>query len=91
MTGVTLNRLLRNNRSMVRWICIVMARDKVSSTSLHFKHVIQNLDVVRNTSRLRWLGCVERSTGQIAEVCKLNVVARKRLGRPKKAGMKSGG
>ena len=30
------------------------------------------------TSRIRWLGHVERSTGWIAEVSKLNVVAQKR-------------
>ena len=91
MTAATLNRLLRNDRSMVRWICNVKAKDKFSSDSLLLKRGIQNLDVVHHTSRLRWLGCIERSRGYIAEVCKLNIVARKRLGRPKKPGMKSDG
>ena len=36
------------------------------------------------TSRIRWLGHVERSTGWIAEVSKLNVVAQKRRSRPTK-------
>ena len=36
------------------------------------------------TSRIRWLGHVERSTAWIAEVSKLNVVAQKRRSRPKK-------
>ena len=36
------------------------------------------------TSRIRWLGHVEHSTGWIAEVSKLNVVAQKRRGRPTK-------
>ena len=36
------------------------------------------------TSRIRLLGHVERSTGWIAEVSKLNVVAQKRLSRPTK-------
>ena len=31
------------------------------------------------TSRIRWLGHVQRSTGWVAEVSKLNVVAQKRL------------
>ena len=31
---------------------------------------------------MRWLGHVECSTGWITEVCKLNVVAQKRPGRP---------
>ena len=34
------------------------------------------------TSRIRWLGHVERSTGWIAEVSKLYVVAQKRRSRP---------
>ena len=37
-----------------------------------------------HTSRIRWLGHVERSTGWIAEVSKLNVVAQKRRSRPTK-------
>ena len=36
------------------------------------------------TSRIRWLGHVDRSTGWIAEVSKLNVVAQKKLSRPTK-------
>ena len=34
------------------------------------------------TSRIRWLGHVERSTGWIAEVSKLNVVAQKTRSTP---------
>ena len=46
MTAATLNRLLRNDHSMVRWICNDKARDKISSDSLLLKRGIQNLDVV---------------------------------------------
>ena len=35
-------------------------------------------------SKTRWLGHVERSTGWIAEVSKLNVVAQKKRSRPTK-------
>ena len=35
-------------------------------------------------AQVRWFGHVEHSTVWIAEVCKLNVVAQKRPGRPKK-------
>ena len=34
-----------------------------------------------STSRIRWLGHVERSTGWVADVSKLNVVAPKRRSR----------
>ena len=81
----TLNRLRRNDHAMIRWICNVRAKDEVSSDSLLTKLGIQDLDVVLRTSRMRWFGHVERSTGWIAEVCKLNVVAQKRSGRPKKS------
>ena len=44
----------------------------------------QDLDVEPRTSRIRWLGHEERSTGWIVEVSKLNVVAKKRRSRPTK-------
>ena len=70
---------------MIRWICNVRAKDEVSSDSLLTKLGIQDLDVVLRTSRMRWFGHVERRTGWIAEVRKLNVVAQKRSGRPRKS------
>ena len=71
----TLNRLRRNDRAMIRWICNVRAKDEISSDSLLTKLGIQGLDVVLRTSRMRWFGHVEHSTGWIAEVRKLHVVA----------------
>ena len=56
----TLNRLRRNDRAMIRWICNVRAKDEVSSDSLLTKLGIQDLDVVLRTSRMRWFGHVER-------------------------------
>ena len=81
----TLNRLRRNDRAIIRWICNVRAKDEVSSDSLLTKLGIQDLDVVLHTSRMRWFGHVEHSTGWIAEVRKLHVVAQKRSGRPRKS------
>ena len=84
MTAATLNHLRRNDHAMIRWICNVKAKDEVSSDTLISKLGIQDLDMVLRTSRVRWFGYVERSTGWIAKVRKLNVVAQKRPGRPKK-------
>ena len=84
MTATTLNRLPRNDCAMIRWNCNVKAKDEVSSDSFLSKLGIQDLDMVLCTSRMRWFGHVERSTGWIAKVCKLNIVAQKRPGRPKK-------
>ena len=85
MKADTLNRLRRNDRAMIRWICNVKAKDEVSSDSLLTKLGIQDLDVVLRTGRMRWFGHIERSTGWISEVRKLNVVAQKRSGRPRKS------
>ena len=70
---------------MIPWICNVKAKDKVSSDSLLTKLGIQDLDVVLRTGRIRWFGNVERSTGWISEVRKLNMVAQKRSDRPRKS------
>ena len=42
----TLNRLRRNDRAMIRWICNVKAGDEVSSDSLLSKLGLQDIDVV---------------------------------------------
>ena len=73
--------LLRNDCAM---ICNVKTKEEVSSESLLTKLGMQDLDVVLRTRRMRWFGHVEHSTGCIAEECKLNVVAQKRPGRPRK-------
>ena len=52
-----------------------------SKTPLLSKPGIHDLDVEPRTSRIGELGHVERSTGWIAEVSKLNVVALKRRSR----------
>ena len=57
----------------------------VCSGSLLTKLGIQDLDVVLRTGRMRWFGHVERSTGWISEVRKLNVVTQERSGRPRKS------
>ena len=75
MKADTMNRLWRNDRVMMHWICNVKAKDEISSESLLTKLGIQDLDFVLRTSGMRWCGHVELSTGWIAEVRKLNVGA----------------
>ena len=74
-----------NYDELVSLMLHVKAKDEVSSDSHLTKLRIQDLDVVLRTSRKRWFGHVERSTGWISEVLKLNVVAQKRSGRPRKS------
>ena len=82
-TSNTLNRLRRNDRAMIRWICRVKPLDDVSSESLLARLGVKDLEEVLRTSRMRWLGHVERSTGWIAQVRDHTVVAQKAPGRPK--------
>ena len=56
MTAATFNRLRRNDRAMIRWICNVKAKDEVSSDSLLSKLGFQDLEMVLRTSRMRWFG-----------------------------------
>ena len=63
MNADTLNRLRHNDRAIIHWICNVKAKDEVSSESLLTKLGIQDLDVVLPTSKMRWFGHVECSTG----------------------------
>ena len=70
----TLNRLRRNDRAMIRWICNVKAKGETP-----FSQTLASWTWMWcRTSRIRWFGHVGRSTSWIAEVRKLNVVARKR-------------
>ena len=57
----------------------------VSSDSLLSKLGLQDIDVVLRSSRMRWCGHVECSKGWIAQVRKLNIVAQKRSGKPRKS------
>ena len=79
----TVNHLRHNNRTMIHWICNIEARD-VSSNSLLKMLGIQDMDVVLRTNRLRWFGHIERSTGWISLVRKLEVPSEKRPERQKK-------
>ena len=83
-TAATQNRLWHNKLAQINWICNVKVRDEFISDSLLSKPIIQDLDVEPHTSRIRLVGHVERGTGWIAEVSKLNVVAQKRRSRPTK-------
>ena len=84
MAAATQNSLWRNELAKIHWICNLKVRDEFTYDSILSKPGIQDLNVEPHTSRIRWLGHVERGTGWIAEVSKLNVVAQKRRSGPTK-------
>ena len=83
-TADTMNRLRRNDRAMLRWLCNVKVNDKSSLDSILSKLGLQDIETLLRTNRLRWFGHVERNTGWINHVRNLEVQSQqKRPGRPK--------
>lgn len=56
-----LNRLLRNHRSMMLWICEARKKDKIRTECLLEKLCLQSLESKLRNNRLRWFGHVQRS------------------------------
>ena len=53
-TAPDLQRLCRNDRAMIRWICGVKPHDEVPMETLYTKLRIQEVAVALRTKRLRW-------------------------------------
>ena len=77
-------RLLRNERAMLRWICGVRLKDRVSGSSLLERLKIDSLETVLRVNRLRWFGHVQRSDGWIKRCTELHIDGQRGRGRPKK-------
>ena len=63
-------RLERADRAMIRWICGVSFRDRVSSSELRSRLGLRSIDELMRDKRLRWFGHVERSYGAWIEKCR---------------------
>ena len=83
-TASDIQRLRRNDRSMIRWICGVQVRDEVSTAELHARLSVAEVSNDLRTRRLRWYGHVQRATSHINTVTTLRVEGRRGRGRPKK-------
>ena len=83
-TAPDLQRLRRNNRSMVRWLCGVRDDDEVSSDSLCAMLGVQEVTAALRTRRLRWYGHVARSSPCINSITSMTITSARRRGRPKK-------
>ena len=82
-----LQRLQRNDRSMIRWICNTRARDRAPTSELLAKLGIVDITLPLSAHRLRWFGHVQRAPTCIKIVCDLLVAGRRRRGRPMKSWM----
>ena len=83
-TAPDLQRLRRNNRSMVGWICGVRDDDEVSSDCLCAMLGVQEVTAALRTRRLRWYGHVARSSSCINSITSMTIPSARRRGRPKK-------
>ena len=77
-------KLQRNDRAMIRWMCNVRLEDRVNSNSLLSRLGIVNIQSALRFNRLRWYGHVERSDSSIKHVTEFVVDGKKGRGRPKK-------
>ena len=84
LSSSALNRLQRNDRAMMRWMCNVRPEDDIGSDAILSMLGIEDLSSIIRRTRLRWFGHVERSEGWINRVRKLKIESKKGPGRPKK-------
>ena len=85
MTKPNLQRLQRNDRTMIRQICNVKpeAVATTRSTELLTLLGLEDLDLILKERRLRWCGHVERSIGAIKTAWVMQVTGSRGTGRPK--------
>ena len=79
-----LQRLQRNDRSMIRWICGTKPYDRTPSAELLLKLGIADITTVLRTHRLRWYGHVKRASTCINSITELPLPGKRNRGRPVK-------
>ena len=85
LTKTNLQRLQRNDRAMIRQICIIKPEDvaRVRSSELLAKLQLEDLDLILRERRLRWFGHVEHSSGAIITPYDMQIDGKWGAGRPK--------
>ena len=76
-TVENVNKLQRNDRAMIRWICNVRLKDRVKLRITDIKSAVRY-------NRLRWYGHVQQDKECIKHVANMVVEGRRTRGRPKK-------
>ena len=82
LTKMNLQRLLCNDRAMIRQICSIKPEDMVTvrSSKLLAKLELEDLNLILRERRLCWFGHVEHSSGAIRTACDLQIDDRERGG-----------
>ncbi|XP_053405146.1 uncharacterized protein LOC128558896 [Mercenaria mercenaria] len=79
-----LQRLCRNDRSMIQWICGIKPNDDVPIAALYAKLGLQEVTEAIRTRRLRWYGHVIRASSCINSILSMSISNSKGRGRPRK-------
>ena len=81
-----IDRLVRTDMQMVRWMCNVSLRDRKSSEELRNRLHIPHIANVLRQKRLRWYGHMERMADEnpVRQVLLVEVDGRRKRGRPRK-------
>ena len=80
-----IQRLLRNERAMLRWMLRVKAEDDVSVHDMYSRLSLQPLESRLKINRLRWYGHIKRSEGWIKRCNEIVVTGCQGKGRPRKS------
>ena len=85
MTSEEITRIVRNDNSMVRWICSKKLSDRCSMSDLHTKLKISNIVEVLRQGRLRWFGHIMRLNDNLwqKKILSFHVDGAAPRGRPK--------
>jgi hypothetical protein len=85
MKAEDMQRLERTERMMVRWMCGVSLKNRISSKDLRVRLGIEGIDEIVERGRLRWFGHVERRPTEWVSACRrFEVVGTKGRGRSRK-------
>jgi len=79
-----LQRLRRNDHTMIRWICGAKLEDEIPSAVLQHKLDLDEITAVLRTRRLRWYRHVQRATSCINSITQLGLPGTRDRGRPRK-------
>ena len=86
-TAPDLQRLRRNDRAMIHWICNVKPPDKVPMKTLYTKLGIQEVTVALRTKCLRWYGHVSHASSWKISITGITIPGPRGHGRPRKSSM----
>ena len=84
-TAPDLQRLRRNDRAMIRWICGVKPHDEVPMETLYTKLGIQEVAVTLRTKRLRWYNHDDRASSWTNSITSIAIPGPRGCGRLRKS------